>query len=122
MDDPRLARLTEICLRFPEAEREDSGEHAGFKVRKKTFAYFLNNHHGDGIVGLACKTLPGDNQALIAGDAARFYMPAYIGARGWVGLRLDLPQLDWDEVNELVSLSYRLVAPKKLAQLVKIPE
>lgn len=122
MDDPRLARFSQICLQLPESEREDLGEHAGFKVRKKIFAYFLNNHHGDGIVGITCKALPGDNQVLIKGDPARFYMPAYVGPRGWVGLRLDGPGIDWDEVHQLVALSYRLVAPKKLAQLVKIPE
>jgi hypothetical protein len=89
-DDPRLERFTEICLALPDATRELMGDHAGFKVRKKTFAYYLDNHHGDGIVGINCKVLPGDNIALIAADPKRFYMPAYVGSRGWVGLRLDL--------------------------------
>jgi hypothetical protein len=51
-DDSRLARLTEICLALPEASRRDSGSHATFLVRKKTFAYYLENHHGDGIVSV----------------------------------------------------------------------
>jgi predicted DNA-binding protein (MmcQ/YjbR family) len=86
-----------------------------FYVRKKVFAYFLDNHHGDGIVGLVCKVLPGDNTALIASHPAKFYMPAYVGPRGWVGLRLDRGKVDWDEVEELVSHSYQLVAPMRLA-------
>ena len=87
-------------------------------MRKKTFTYFLNDHHGDGVVGVNCKVLPDDNVALIRANPDRFYMPAYIGSRGWVGLRLDVPEVDWDEVAELIVGSYRLVAAKRLAALV----
>jgi predicted DNA-binding protein (MmcQ/YjbR family) len=96
------------------------GPHAGFYVRKKTFAYYLDDHHGDGIVGINCKVLPGDNTALIAADPKRFYMPAYIGSKGWVGLRLDVGAIDWEEVAEMTAHSYRLVAPKTLAKLVRL--
>ena len=61
--DPRLTRLTEIAVRLPEATRKLYGSHAQFLVRKKTFAYFLDNHHGDGIVAVTGKVLPGDNKA-----------------------------------------------------------
>jgi len=114
----RFARLTEICLALPEASRLDQGEHASFLVRKKVFVYYLNNHHGDGIIGFCCKALPGDNQRLIETDARKFYLPAYVGPRGWVGLRLDLPTVDWREVKELVRGSYELTAPKKLLALL----
>ena len=113
-EDERLVRFTKICLGFPRAEREIMGSHAGFKVKKKTFAYFLSDHHGDGIVGVCCKVLPGDNTALIKSDPKRFYMPAYVGPRGWVGLRLDGKRIDWHEVEELARGSYRLVAGKAL--------
>jgi predicted DNA-binding protein (MmcQ/YjbR family) len=116
-EDERLVRFTKICLGFPRAEREMMGPHAGFKVRKKTFAYFLNDHHGDGIVGVACKVLPGDNASLIKADPKRFYMPAYVGPRGWVGLRVDGKRIDWNEVEELARGSYQLVAGKILAAL-----
>jgi predicted DNA-binding protein (MmcQ/YjbR family) len=118
-EDARLARFTKICLALPEATRQMMGRHAGFYVRKKTFAYFLDDHHGDAIVGINCKVLPGDNTALIAADPRRFYMPAYVGSKGWVGLRLDTGKIDWEEVAELVTHSYRLVAPKRLAACVK---
>lgn len=115
--DRRLTRFTKICLSLPEATREDKGQHAAFLVRKRIFAYYLNDHHGDGIVAVTCKVLPGDNTALAAASPERFYMPAYIGSRGWVALRLDVGEIDWDEVSELAIGSYQLVAPKRLAML-----
>jgi hypothetical protein len=112
-EEPRLARITKICLALPEATREVMGSHAGFRVRKKVFAYFLNDHHGDGIVSVCARVLPGDHTALIAAQPERFYLPAYIGPRGWVALRLDRGAVDWKEVAELVKTSYQLAAPKR---------
>jgi predicted DNA-binding protein (MmcQ/YjbR family) len=117
-EDPRLVRLTEICLALPEASRVLSGDHADFTVRKKTFGYFLNNHHGDGIVAVSFKAEPGVNGKLVALDPNRFYLPAYIGPRGWVGLRLEVGNVDWDEVADFVGDSYRLVAPKRLIAVI----
>jgi predicted DNA-binding protein (MmcQ/YjbR family) len=114
----RLARLAAICAAFPEVGRERMGVHSRFVVRKKTFAYFLNNHHGDGIVSLCVKVVPGENSELIASDPERFYRPAYLGANGWVGLRLDVDDIDWDEVAAFAANSYRLIAPKRLAAQV----
>jgi phosphoribosylglycinamide formyltransferase-1 len=116
-DDPRLAKLTKLCLALPEATRRDTGDHAAFLVRKKIFAYFLNNHHGDGMVALCAKLALGENADRVASDPARFYLPAYIGPRGWVALRLDMGAVDWAEAAELLQESYRLVAPKRLASL-----
>ena len=113
-----LTKLDAICARFPESTRLDQAGHATFLVRKKPYTYFLNNHHGDGIIGIACKALPGDNQRLIDSEAARFYMPAYVGPRGWVALRLDTAKVDWEEVSELILGSYLLIAPKTLARQV----
>ena len=113
----RLEKLSKICLALPSASREDKGSHASFTVAKKVFAYYLNNHHGDGIVSICCKVLPGDNERLIAANPRKYHMPAYIGPRGWVGLRLDRPTVDWSEVKELVHGSYAETAPKRLLQL-----
>jgi hypothetical protein len=118
-EDSRLARLTGISKSLPEAVCRRHGSHAAFLVRKKTFAYFLNNHHGDGIVAVACRVLPGDNTALVAAQPERFYLPAYVGPRGWVALRLDLGQIDWEEVAELMRGSYLLTAPNRLAERVE---
>jgi hypothetical protein len=113
-----LKRLSKIALALPEAARLVHGSHAQFLVRKKTFAYFLNDHHGDGIVAVTGKVLPGDNKALAEAQPTRFYLPAYIASRGWVALRLDTGKIDWDEVRELVLTSYTLVAPQPLAERV----
>src|SRR3954447_11625926 len=69
--------------------------------------------------GVTCKVLPGDNKALVASDPARFYMPAYVASKGWVGLRLDIGEVDWEKVKELIMHSYMLVAPKRLAAAVQ---
>jgi len=116
--NPLLRRLSAMALALPEAAQEVHGDHAAFLIRKKPFAYFLNNHHGYGIVSIAGKVLPGDNSALAVAQPERFYLPAYIGPRGWVALRLDRGKIDWDEVAELLRTSYLLLAPKKLARLV----
>ena len=118
-DDPRLAQLTEICLSLPETLRTDMGQHASFSVRKKKFVYFLNDHHGDGIVSVCVKALPGENNALVAAHPRKFYLPAYVGSRGWVALRLDRGKIDWREVRDLVTVSYLQVAPKRLAAEVE---
>jgi predicted DNA-binding protein (MmcQ/YjbR family) len=109
-EDARLERLTKICLALPGASRECKGQHAAFLIRKKTFAWFLNDHHGDGMVSVPCKALPGENAALAAAHPERFYVPPYIGPRGWGGLRLDAKPVDWKEVAELVAVSYGQIA------------
>jgi predicted DNA-binding protein (MmcQ/YjbR family) len=112
-------RVAEICGALPEAERRDEGSHAAFTVRKKTFAYFLNDHHGDGIVSLCTRAFPGEAGQLIEAHPKKFYSPAYIGPRGWVGLRLDRGKVDWDEVRDLVTVSYLQAAPKRLRERVE---
>ena len=116
--DP-LPRLTRLCLAFPEATVERQGSHATFRVRKKVFAYFLDNHHGDGIVAVCVKTRLGENSDLIRERPSEFYLPAYIGPRGWVGFRLDGPSISWDEVSSLIASSFAIVAPKTLAAAVR---
>ena len=104
--DRCLTRLSKICLALPEAVREDKGRHAAFLVRKRVFAYYLNDHHGDGIVSVACKTFIGDNVALAAAHP--------------VALRLDSGSVDWEEAADVVKGSYLQIAPRALAARVKI--
>ena len=114
VEHPLLRQLSRICLSLPEAARRDLNEHADFRVRGKVFAYFLNDHHGDGIISVCCKSALGENVDRASREPARFYLPPYIGPRGWFGLRLDGEAVDWSEVKNLVELSYRLAAPKTL--------
>ena len=115
-DRDRLEKLAKICMALPGASKEAMHGHVAFKVGKKTFAYYLNDHHGDGIVSVCCKVLSGDNDRLIDGNSRKFYMPAYIGPRGWVALRVDRATVDWSEVQELLRGSYEQMAPKKLVR------
>jgi predicted DNA-binding protein (MmcQ/YjbR family) len=112
-----LARVSAICSELPEAERGLSGAHARFSVRRRTFAYLLDDHHGDGILGVVCKA-PAGMAGDVVGADPRYYAPAYLGPRGWVGLRLDSEAVDWDEVAGLITDSYALVAPKRLVERI----
>jgi predicted DNA-binding protein (MmcQ/YjbR family) len=116
-EDLRLGEVSKICSAWPEVTVERSAPHATFRVRKKVFAYFLDNHHGDGIVAICIKMELGQNREMALQDPQRFYLPAYIGWRGWAGIRLDT-SVDWRLVAQLILSSYRLVAPKKLAAVL----
>jgi hypothetical protein len=115
----RRERVVAICAALPEATCENpAGEHLTFRVRKKVFLYYLDDHHGDGRIALDAKVAPGDQEILIAMDPERFFLPPYVGHRGWIGARIDLPAIDWEQVEELIRESYRRVAPKTLAARV----
>ena len=116
--DALLGELTQICLRLPDAQRNVRGDHADFRVRGRVFAYFLNNHHGDGRVSVCCKSELAENIDRAQHDPENYYVPPYIGPRGWFGMRLDRGAPDWDEVRNIVENSYRIVAPKTLARKI----
>ena len=118
--DPARERVTKICLALPEVSCENQGTHARYLIAKKTLAYYVNNHHGNGKIAVWCKVLPGDNAALVAANPKKFYMPEYLGPKGWVGLRLDTGDVDWEEVADLVAGSYQLIAPKRLAKNLSV--
>ena len=110
-----LARLTKICLAHPGAARELEASHATFVVGKKAFACFLDNHHGDGKIVACVRGDRGENAKLRKKDPARYGAPAYIGPRGWLGIRVDRGRVDWKEIAARVAASYLAVAPKRLA-------
>lgn len=107
-------RVAAIVAELPEATCTGD-QHLTLAVRKKTFGYFLDDHHGDGVVGLAFKAPAGEQEVLVQSDPARFYVPAYVGAHGWVAVRLDVGKVDWAELRELLTDAYRLQAPRRLA-------
>lgn len=106
-----------ICLELPEADEQVSGQHASYSVRGQKFAYLLEDHHGDGRLGLCFKVPEGKRAALLAREPA-CYIPAYIGYRGWRALDLDAAEVDWQELVGLVVESYTLAAPKRLVALI----
>jgi len=116
----RRERLTEICRRLPEITYETVGDgHIAFRIRKKIFGYYMFDHHGDGIIGFCCKSSLSEQRRMIREDSESFFVPAYVGPRGWIGIRLDLDEVDWDTVGELARQAYQATAPRKLATLVE---
>jgi phosphoribosylglycinamide formyltransferase-1 len=101
---------------LPEAVTAPAGErHVACTVRGRTFAYLLDDHHGDGRLAVNLKAAAGRNAELIDADPDACFMPSYLGARGWVGVRLDAAEVDWALVEDLMRDSFRLVAPRRLA-------
>lgn len=94
---------------------------ATFKVRKKTIAYFVIDHHGDDRVALWFKAGPGVQQELVDTEPDRFSVPPYVGPSGWVALDLEAAPIDWDEVDGILRDSYRIQAPKTLARTLDAP-
>jgi hypothetical protein len=109
-----LERVRACALGLPEAtERLSHGAPTFFVRGKKTFVMFLDDHHGDGRLALWCAAPPGVQGSLVNEEPDRFFVPPYVGHRGWLGVRLDRDP-DWDEVAGIVTEAYRQVAPKKL--------
>src|SRR3954470_20895339 len=93
-----LQRVRELCLALPEAtERLSHGAPTWFVRDKKTFVMYHDDHHGDGRLALWCAAPPGAQAELVEEDPERFFVPAYVGHRGWLGVRLDR-DLRWDEI------------------------
>jgi predicted DNA-binding protein (MmcQ/YjbR family) len=116
MKQDALRRLRSICLELPEAEERETWGEATFRVRDKIFCV----HHADpDSPTLTCKAPPGSQTILVGADPERFFVPPYVGHRGWIGVRLD-NKVDWREVAELVRRSYRMTAPKKLASNIAL--
>jgi predicted DNA-binding protein (MmcQ/YjbR family) len=109
-----LDRLREICLALPEAAEKETWGEATFRVRDKIFVVA---GIGDECTSMSCKAPPGVQEMLVGSDPQRFFRPAYVGHRGWVGVRLDAGT-DWDQVADLVEESYRMTAPKKVSALL----
>ena len=105
------ARLRAICLALPEASEKEAWGDPTFRVCERIFAMVKV---GDGRVSVWCKAPPGSQQVLVGADPDTFFVPPYVGPKGWVGMRLDRSP-DWDEVAAFVRRSYRLIAPKRLA-------
>jgi predicted DNA-binding protein (MmcQ/YjbR family) len=110
-NEDALARVRAICLSLPEATEQETWGGPTFRVRAKIFAM---PRRDDGRLSVWCKAPAGAQALLIAADPARFFSPPYVGPKGWIGVRLDR-DVDWDELTDLITDSYRMTAPKRLA-------
>lgn len=104
-------KVRKICLSLPEAVEKPFGDHTApaFRVRDRIFVFCQQDRPA-----IWFKGAPAAQEALVGSDPKRFFVPPYIGPKGWVGAYLDA-STDWDEIAELVEESYRLIAPKRLA-------
>jgi hypothetical protein len=109
--------VREIMAGLPEAEEFVSHGAPNFRVRGKVFATFTINHHGDGRVALNVAAPSGVQAALVKLQPDVYFVPPYVGPRGWLGMELD-KGLDWDAVREHVVEAYSHLAPAVLAQSV----
>lgn len=117
----KLERVREIVSAWPETSETISHGSPTWWGGKKTFAVFHSGSYDAGRVGVWIKAADGAQSALVSANPARFYRPKYVGASGWIGVRLD-DSTDWAEVAALLLDGYRLVAPKRaLAKLSAAP-
>ena len=116
-----VLRLRRICLALPETtERLSHGEPTWFVRDKKTFVTYADHHHDDRLAFWSAAP-QGAQASLVASDPQRFFVPPYVGHRGWLGVYLDVP-VDWLEIADIVEDGYRVVAPKRLvAALDEMP-
>jgi hypothetical protein len=115
-----LAKLREICLAFPEtSERLSHGAPTFFVREKRSFLMVLTNHHGDGRFAIWCAAPDGMQKMLVEADPERFFVPPYVGHRGWLGVRLDRG-IHWDELTGIAEDAYADVAPAKLVEAAQI--
>src|SRR5229473_7044273 len=116
----RRAHLVKICEALPEVVTEVAGDqHIAFRIRKRIFAYYLFDHHGDGMIAFTCKSSLSEQRRLVRDDSMSFFVPPYLGSKGWIAIRIDLDEVDWDTVAELAHRAYQEIAPRKLAALVE---
>lgn len=111
-----LELVRELCLALPEtSERPSHGAPTFFVRGKRAFVMVVTDHHGDGRFALWCAAAPEMQRVLVEGDPVAFFVPPYVGHRGWVGMRLDRG-LEWDVVAGVMEEAYAEVAPAKLVE------
>ena len=119
-DDLGLPELRGVALDFPEAFEKISHGRPVFCVPKMFAMYGGSVKTPGGMVprphSLLVKVDDSDRRALE--QDARFFLPAYVGPFGWLGLDFTAAETDWDEVRELIDASYRLTAARRLVKLL----
>ena len=118
MTDDLLDRVRRVCLALPEAAEQEAWGEPTFRVRKKIFAMYANagNHHGGGRHALWVKAPIGVQEILVRSEPETYFVPPYVGVKGWIGIVLSA--IDDAQLEEQVVQSYCMIAPKKLAAQV----
>lgn len=112
--NPAIKRLRNMCLALPEAFEKEAWGECTFRVTGGSmFAMTDNDHHDSGHVAVWIKAPPMVQEILVNADGKRFFVPPYVGPKGWVGVRLDY-KVDWEELAEILKDGYLMSAPKRL--------
>ena len=120
-------KVDELAARLPEVGRKTSHGSPGWSVGSgkapKLFAILADHHHGEESVGLLVKASgPDEMSGLIEAHPEVYYWPKYYGAGGWLAIRLNRRDVDWDHVAEWLERSWRANAPPRLTKLMTIAE
>ena len=114
MEENPVDRLRRLCISLPEVtERLSHGEPTWFVRGKSTFVMFADCHHDDR-VAFWCAAPSGVQTAFVAEEPERYFRPPYVGGRGWLGVYLDVEEVDWDRIADVVVDAYRVIAPQRL--------
>lgn len=108
-----LERVRQLCLSLAETREKEAWGSPTFRVKGRMFVMYMDDHHGDGRLALWCNAEAEARDVLVKADPNRFFVPAYMGHRGWLGVRLD-KRLGWKRVVELVEGAYMRAAPQQL--------
>ncbi len=110
--EEHIRRVRRLCSALPETTEKLSHGEPTFFVKKKVYAMFVNNHHDDGHIAVWVPVPSGAQANLLKTEPGKFYLPPYVGVRGWVGIELD--QIDDEELAAYLLEAWRLIAPKKV--------
>ena len=116
MSETQIDRVRRLSLELPEATEQEAWAEPTFRVRKRIFVMYAGNHHNDGRVAVRLKAPIGVQEMLVRDDPETYFVPPYVGVKGWIGVILD--HVGDDALREHIVESYCMVAPKKLQALV----
>ena len=116
MGNESLAKLRRLCMSLPEAREVEAWGAPTFRVKTIFATYSDGSRYQPGRSSAWVKALPINQEHLVTTAPDRFFVPPYVGVRGWVGVYLDSPDTDWDELEELLRDAWRMSAPKKLVE------
>lgn len=112
MSKKQLERVRRMCLSLPDTSEKVSHGEPTFFVHEKVFVMFANNHHNDGRIAVWLPAPPGLQTALIESAPDRFFMPPYVGKRGWIGI--ELARIGDEDLRFHIQVAWELIAPKRL--------
>jgi hypothetical protein len=107
-DGTAIERVRALCLGLAGTTERASHGRPAFFAGKRSFVMFMDNHHHDGRLALWCAAAAGVQAAVVGADPERYFVPPYVGHRGWVGVRLDRG-LEWDAVAGVIEDAHEAV-------------